>query len=352
MAERWLNFRQIQDEVTMHAILDRIGHLDKMREKKGGRELEGPCPFHEGASSTVFNVDVDKKMFYCHAGCGGGNLFDLVLRIEEIEPEDRASGVRAAAEVLANWFGIEHSRGTRNGSRSARKGRSGKNGDASASGKISRPTAYKPLNPPLAQPLLEKIQKNLVPTHPYLESRGLTKETTEALEISYCKNGTMRGRVVFPIYNLDEQIVGYAGRWVGPESEIPEGQGKYRFPSSEKNHFYKSHLVYNLQNALQTETDELIVVEGFFGVAHVVQSGHHNVTAIMGSDLSDHQVAVMLESPFKRFTWFMDGDEKGKACTRQAMKLLAQKRHLRVILLEEGESPDNIGGDRIQELLG
>ena len=38
----------------------------------------------------------------------------------------------------------------------------------------------------------------------------------------------MKGRIAVPIHNAGGELVAYAGRWAGDDSEIPEGEGKYK----------------------------------------------------------------------------------------------------------------------------
>jgi hypothetical protein len=41
----------------------------------------------------------------------------------------------------------------------------------------------------------------------------------------------MAGRVRVPIHDAEGKPVAYAGRWVGPLEDLPEGKGRYELPS-------------------------------------------------------------------------------------------------------------------------
>jgi 5S rRNA maturation endonuclease (ribonuclease M5) len=46
-----------------------------------GRKPVMKCPFHEDKNPS-FSVDLDKGLWNCHAGCGGGDIFDLLAKFE------------------------------------------------------------------------------------------------------------------------------------------------------------------------------------------------------------------------------------------------------------------------------
>ncbi len=53
----------------------------------GGAQKTARCPFHEDKSAS-FSVNVEKGIWHCHAGCGGGSVIDLVARFEGKRPGD------------------------------------------------------------------------------------------------------------------------------------------------------------------------------------------------------------------------------------------------------------------------
>src|SRR5215469_5959494 len=48
--------------------------------KPGLRESVTICPFHSDEHASL-NINLDKCVWICRAGCGGGDLFDLGARI-------------------------------------------------------------------------------------------------------------------------------------------------------------------------------------------------------------------------------------------------------------------------------
>ncbi len=329
MATQWLDFRALKAQVPIRDVLERYGFLDALAEKKPGK-LVGPCPIHGGTGKTSFNVDTDKNVFNCFSGCGGGNVLDLVMKIEDVT-------IREAGEKLAGWFGLTFERKKRNGD----AGNSAKVSEKSAGESPAARTlsAGDGINPPL-----ERSLKNLNAEHDYIRTRGFTIETARHFGIGYCTRGIMRGRVAIPIHNTDGELVAYAGRAV--ETKLAEEKGKYRLPSN----FTKSAVVWNLHRAREHVERGLVVVEGFFGAMKVHQAGFQNVIALMGSSVSDQQEQLLLAHT-DRLALMFDGDDAGNACVREFYGRLRRRLFLKEIHLNNGEQPDNLEDARIRSLL-
>jgi hypothetical protein len=65
----------------------------------------------------------------------------------------------------------------------------------------------------------------------------------------------------------------YAGRWAGPEAELPEGEDRYKLPGR----FEKLRVLFNLHRVISAH---VVLVEGFFGVFRLHALG---VPAVAGS---------------------------------------------------------------------
>ena len=77
----------------------------------------------------------------------------------------------------------------------------------------------------------------------------------------------MHGRVVFPIHNIEGQLIAYVGRWA--EDPVPSGKRKYFLPPG----FRRGLELYNLHRAIKEGT-EAIVVEGYFDVLRLYAAGY------------------------------------------------------------------------------
>jgi hypothetical protein len=117
----------------------------------------------------------------------------------------------------------------------------------------------------------------------------------------------MAGRIVIPIHNPTGELVAYAGRWPG---DPPEGTSKYKLPAG----FGKSLELFNLHRAKEeSDSQTLIIVEGFFGAIKLWQMGLRRVVALMGSSLSPAQEALIVEhtSSQTKVLVMLDEDDAG-----------------------------------------
>ena len=328
MATRWIDFAELKRQVSIHDVLARYGILDGLREKKPGK-LVGACPIHGGKNGTSFNVDTAKNVFHCFSECGGGNILDLVMKLEDCS-------IREAGEKLSDWFELQFDR--RVGIAKTATRRRKPQGNTTATDTSGRSDASC-VNPPL-----ERSLKGLNQDHPYLVERGLTVPTIKEFGIGHCTRGLMRGRIAIPIHDDNGVLVAYAGRAV--DQELAEANGKYRLPDG----FKKSFVLFNLHRAAEHADGGLIVVEGFFDCLKVHQAGFHNVVALMGSALSEPQQELILAHS-DRIALMLDGDDAGTKCLREFYSRLRRRLYLREIHVEPGEQPDSLTDDRIRELL-
>lgn len=328
MATRWIDFTELKHRVSIRDVLTRYGYVDRLTEKKPGK-LTGCCPIHGGKNSTSFQVDTEKNIFNCFSQCGGGNILDLVMKIEKC-------GIREAGEKLADWFELQFER--------KKKSKDGEptrpvqaTSESAAAHSQMRLDALR-VNPPLERPL-----RDLNPDHPYLASRGLTIPTIKTFGMGYCSRGMMRGRIAIPIHDHQAVLIAYMGRAV--KEDLAEGTGKYRLPPG----FTKS-VLFNLHRAKEFADRGLVLVEGVLDCAIVHQAGFPQVVALMGSTLSEPQEQLLLAHT-DRLALMFDGDDAGNKCLREFYGRLRRRIYLREIHLESGEQPDRLSQDRIRKLL-
>ena len=157
----------------------------------------------------------------------------------------------------------------------------------------------------------------------------------------------MARRIAIPIHNENGELVAYAGRWPG---DPPEEEPKYKLPAG----FHKALVVFNLHRAKAYARDQgLILVEGFFDVMRLWQSGVKNVVALMGSSLSPEQEALIVKAVGKsgKVALMFDEDEAGWACREDVLTRLSTQVYVKVIGLgREGVQPDMLSEEEIGEL--
>jgi len=166
----------------------------------------------------------------------------------------------------------------------------------------------------------------------YLEKTGLTivKETR-----NYDR---FRGRVIFPIHNITGRILGFGGRTLLKDDNVP----KY-VNSIESEIYNKSQTLYGLFFAKSAiiRNDNCYLVEGYTDVISMHQAGIENVVASSGTALTEDQIRLI-----KRYTLnitiLYDGDPAGiKASFRGIDMVLEQGMNVRIVLFPDGEDPDS-----------
>src|SRR5205085_2676549 len=99
---------------------------------------------------------------------------------------------------------------------------------------------------------------------------------------------SMVGRVCIPIHNPAGELVAYAGRWVGGDDELPEGEDRYKLPKG----FLKTLELFNLHRVKRCQ--HLVVVEGFFGAIRL-HASRVPAVALMGNTVSEEQITLLRE---------------------------------------------------------
>ena len=192
-----------------------------------------------------------------------------------------------------------------------------------------------PVNPPLTFTL------KLDPAHPYLVERGLSAELVAEFGLGYCSRGVMAGRICIPIHDAAGQLVAYAGRWPG---EPPEGVERYRLPKK----FEKSRVLFNLHRV--SDAEHVVLVEGYWSAFRLHALGVP-VAALMGSSVSEEQLALLRERGTRHVTLLLDGDDAGRKARERALPALASAFFVRAPLLPDGEKPDTLGEAELLQLV-
>ena len=125
-------------------------------------------------------------------------------------------------------------------------------------------------------------------------------------------------RIIFPVNNLLRgDTIAFGGRIIR-ESKLA------KYINSPETEFYKKgNMVFNLDKAkaLRSETDEVLIVEGYMDVVSVYASGIKNVISNSGTALTERQI-ILIWKFFTNPIICLDGDDSGqKAAIRIAEKL-------------------------------
>ncbi len=317
--------------------------------KAAGTNFTGRCPFHNEKTPS-FTVSPTKQVWHCF-GCGkGGDLFSFIMEIEKLSfPE--------ALRLLAPRAGVVLKRET--GPLASQRNRVLDALDQAA-------RFYHNLL--LTQPAGE-------PARNYLSQRGLKLETLKDWEVGYAPDSwddvitflkskkfsdedillaglsarkvetgrfynRFRGRVMFPLREINGNIVGFTGR-ILPQFENQDRQGKY-VNSPQSIVYDKSKLVFGLDKAKQAIRDAgvALLVEGQMDCITAHEAGFSNTVASSGTALTAGQVKL-LQRYTNKVALAYDMDSAGRlAAERASEQTLAAEMETVIIALPEGKDPD------------
>ena len=337
----FIDYAAVKAATTIKMVLEHYGLWEKLR-PHGESSWRGCCPIHHGTDDSQFAVTPDKNLWRCFSktGCvSGGNHLDLVTKLEDCTAHE-------AAWKMNEWFNLGQEKVTKprdQQSKNERKAAPYKQRSDSSSlvSEATAPIPQKTQPEPTVETGTNKVLgfalENLDAAHPYLTERGLFPDTIAEFGIGYCSKGIMAGRIAIPIHNSTGELVANAGRWPGTP---PDGKEKYRLPGG----FKKTLELYNAHRAFAEPQDQpLVIVEGFFDVMHLWQSGFRRVVALMGWFLSPQQEAIIAQqvNPASRILLMLDADEAGEAARLQVASQLSRHCFVRSIPLpSEGVTDD------------
>lgn len=331
-------------------LRDRIRLSDVVRQRlslaKKGKEYLGLCPFHHEKTPS-FTVNDIKRFYHCF-GCGAhGDVIKFVSEINSLSYRD-------AAIKLARDNGIEPPKMS-----SAQK----KEYEYSEQ-------LYKVMDL-AADFYLSCVTKEV---RDYLATRGIDEQTRKRAAIGYApsKSGELLkffeqkgvppkllvdcgllgkkedgrlyelliGRVVFPIRNVYNKIVGFGGRVIG------SGLPKY-INSPETPIFKKSEVMYgeNIAATSAYQKKYSIVVEGYMDVIALNKAGVREVVASLGTAVNEKHLQKLWRFGDEVIVC-LDGDSAGERASNRlleiALPLIGVNKRISFVKLPAGKDPDDI----------
>jgi DNA primase len=341
---------------TINKIMDaaRIEEVvgDFVALKKRGTSLIGNCPFHNEKTPS-FNVSVTKGIYKCF-GCGkGGDAVHFIMDHEKYSyPE--------ALKFLANKYNIpveETVQSPQNiEAQNAREALYIVSQFASgffaeqlwnaSEGRAVGLSYFKERG--FREDVIKKFELGYSPDswdaliiaskaaghkEAYLESTGLVVKNEKGKLYD-----RFRGRVMFPIHNFTGRVIGFGGRTLKTDKNVP----KY-VNSPESDIYHKSNVLYGLYHAKKAvrDLDNCYLVEGYADVLSAHQAGVENVVASSGTSLTTEQIRLIGRFT-QNVTMLYDGDAAGiKASLRGLDMILEEGLNVKVVNFPDGHDPDS-----------
>lgn len=313
--------------------------------KKAGANYKALCPFHSEKNPSLF-VSPARQIWHCF-GCNlGGDIFGFVKTIEGVEFGD-------ALRILAQRAGIEL-KPIRPELRTERQ-RLYEICELSTSfferqreSKTGQEVKTYLINRGISEDSIKEWRLGWAPDvwqglFDFLISKGYKREEVEKAGLCI-KNekgsyyDRFKGRIIFPIFDLNSQVVGFGGR-------VFKSQNPAKYINTPNTLLYdKSRILYGLDKAKLEirKKDFCILVEGYADVILSHQAGIKNTVATSGTALTPYQLAILKRYSEDLLLGF-DMDIAGDMATKRGINLAQVKGfNLKVISLPENKDPADI----------
>lgn len=319
--------------------------------RRNGRNLVGLCWMHEDSRPSL-QVNPHRQTWRCYVCNVGGDIFDFVQQYHKLN-------FREALEMLADRAGVilpRHQHQT----------------PVQPGGPDDKKTLLQAMDwaeKQYHQCLLHAAEAE--PARKYLEERRIQAASIERFRIGFAPESwqwlldrarntsfspavleacnlairkensshfydCFRGRVMFPIHDLQGRAIAFGGRVLPGSTDAR----KY-VNSTETRLFVKSENLYALSLASQEirSTKSIVVMEGYTDVVIAHQSGVKNAVAVLGTALNPQHVRIM-----RRFAdtvyLVLDGDDAGQRRTNEVLEhFLTENVDLRIVALPDELDP-------------
>jgi DNA primase len=317
--------------------------------KKRGKEFVGLSPFNNEKSPS-FTVSDEKEFYHCFSTGEHGNIFDFLMKTKSL-------GFGEAVKELAAEAGMPQYKFSAMDTEKEKRFNIYKNIFKEYSdffhqqlfkSENSQALSYLEKRG-LNQNIIKEFNLGYVPWQNNFYETLLTKFSEAEITLTglYYKNektnkfiDRFNSRIIFPINNLTSEAIAFGGRIIR-ESPLA------KYINSPETEFYKKgRTVFNLDRAkaLRSETNEVIIVEGYMDVVSLHAKGIKNVISNSGTALTEIQIELIWKF-FSNPIICLDGDQSGQsAALRIAEKLLIlinENNKIYFSILPKGEDPDD-----------
>lgn len=330
------------------SIVDVVGSYITLTAR--GNAFVARCPFHNEKTPS-FYVTPERDTYHCF-GCGkGGDIFSFVQDFEGLD-------FKEALSTLAIRAGVELTpyQGSKEGSKEV---------------KDQKERLYKIIEESVAI-YQDSLLKN-AESKKYLQERGLNNQTIKTFSVGYAVNewrylttllkqkgysdeelvsvglsvptqkglyDKFRGRVIFPIANIQGRFVGFSGRVLPQYAQYENGNEAPKYMNSPETPLYhKGSVLYGYEVARDAirRNSRVVVVEGMMDVLMSHQAGIYETVAVSGTALTAEHAKILRRLAEKVCLCF-DSDEAGmQALFRVIPILLELEIDIYVIKLPSGK---------------
>ena len=356
--------QQLKSQADISLVIQQFLPL----KRTGTNRYVGVCPFHDDHSPSM-TVNPTLGIYKCFACGAGGDVFKFVKEHEKID-------FNGAVEWVANFVNFP-----------LPKVNSKENAEVTEERAMVRK-----LNE-LACDWFEQQLALSPKALEYLAKRNISEQTRKQFHIGYAPDGRenfiayaakngfsprdcvkaglatekqnggisdkFRDRLMIAIQNQSGVVVAFGGRDLAPKQE---GFERPKYMNSPDTALYnKSEILFGLNHSRGAISKEnaVIIVEGYFDLISLYQSGVQNVVAASGTALTEIHANILSRYAKTAYLVF-DGDAAGRKATHRTIEIVLPKGIVpRVFALARPDGtkidPDNFvneqGADAFREQL-
>ncbi|NDT79013.1 DNA primase [Francisella tularensis subsp. holarctica] len=346
----------IKELVATADIVDVVSRYVNL--KKTGKNYKGCCPFHNEKTPSFF-VNPEKNFYHCFGCQASGDALTFVKNINKLEFID---AVKNLAEIVGKPVEYENY----------------------SQEDIQKEQLYNKCISFLAAAqkyyrwnLGNSVTKDKAIN--YLKKRGIDSSLAKFFGIGYSSEGwnnitelaksinipeeilvdtglaikndkgnlydRFRGRVMFPIRNIQGNVIAYGGR------VTEDSDGVKYINSPETLVFQKNNILYGLYEYRERKkqypdliNQSLVVVEGYMDVVGLAQHGFYAAVATLGTAFSPNHAKILFRETSSVILCF-DGDEAGQKAALRTIKILLPmldgNKKLKILTLPDKDDPDD-----------
>lgn len=327
-------------------IVEYIGSFVAL--KKAGRNFKGVCPFHQEKTPS-FVVSPDRQIWHCFGSCQeGGDVIKFLMKRENLTFFE-------ALKELAEKTGVKLQTST-----IADKAFRMKERLISLNQKAAEYFEYILHSSPYGKTALEYLKARKISDKTgktfqigyspaswdsltnFLKKKGFTAEELIACGLMVHSQSNslydrFRGRLMFPIKDARDNIVGFSGRLLHNNDKA----AKYiNTPETVLYHKRESLFGISLAKEAIKKANNVYLVEGEFDVITPFQAGISNIVAVKGTAITRDQLQLLKRYTTK-ITFTMDADMAGLEAMKKGITEAEEMEfEIGVVKIDFAKDPD------------
>ena len=305
------DFKYLKARIGIDKVLSAYGLESSLKRRK--HQLYGPCPIHHGDNPSAFRVNLQRNLWHCFTACGGGDIVDLVRRVENCS---YAQAARRLQQLLD----------------------------------------YAPPSPATPDKVCNHTHENnafhpfrmKIPLNPnvvFLQNiKGISRKTALYFNAgSTDRSSFLRNTASVRLHDMTGSPLGYCGRRLVPDEILR--WGKWRFPRN----YPKSQNLFNAHRALPYIDRGIVVVECPWAVMRLTQAGIPNVVSLLGTTASTIQINWLVKSP--KVLLMLDGDQAGRKAAPHIAEKINRFTKVSIHELAEDKEPEDLSDDDLVSIV-